>query len=117
MTECVTGLDLVRLQILVAAGEPLAGGSPRGGHAGPRHRGPAIRRGPAAGLSRFRRDGSIAFALPQRRAFASIRRSARRPVISPYYDSMLAKVIVHAPTRHEAARRLSQALRVRKSTA
>ena len=32
-------------------------------------------------------------------------------VISPYYDSLLAKVIVHAPTRAEAARRLSGALR------
>ena len=31
-------------------------------------------------------------------------------VVSPYYDSMLAKVIVHAPTRAEAARRLSRAL-------
>ena len=31
-------------------------------------------------------------------------------VISPYYDSLLAKVIAHAPTRAEAARRLSRAL-------
>jgi acetyl/propionyl-CoA carboxylase alpha subunit len=30
--------------------------------------------------------------------------------VSPYYDSLLAKVIVHAPTRAEAARRLSRAL-------
>ncbi len=32
-------------------------------------------------------------------------------VISPYYDSLLAKVIAHAPTRAEAARRLAAALR------
>jgi propionyl-CoA carboxylase alpha chain len=31
--------------------------------------------------------------------------------ISPYYDSMLAKVIAHAPTRTEAVRRLAAALR------
>jgi propionyl-CoA carboxylase alpha chain len=31
-------------------------------------------------------------------------------VVSPYYDSMLAKVIVHAPTRVEAARRLVHVL-------
>ena len=31
-------------------------------------------------------------------------------MVSPYYDPMLAKVIVHAPTRAEAARRLSHAL-------
>jgi len=31
-------------------------------------------------------------------------------VVSPYYDPMLAKVIVHASTRAEAARRLSHAL-------
>jgi acetyl/propionyl-CoA carboxylase alpha subunit len=31
-------------------------------------------------------------------------------VVSPYYDSMLAKVIAHAPTRGEAARRLASRL-------
>ena len=31
-------------------------------------------------------------------------------VVSPYYDSLLAKVIAHAPTRAEAARKLSRAL-------
>ena len=37
-------------------------------------------------------------------------------VISPYYDSLLAKVIAYAPTRAEAARRLSRALARRTST-
>src|SRR5262249_13042388 len=32
-------------------------------------------------------------------------------VVSPYYDSMIAKLIAHAPTRTEAARRLADALR------
>jgi acetyl-CoA carboxylase biotin carboxylase subunit len=31
-------------------------------------------------------------------------------VVPPYYDSLIAKVIVHAPTRDEALARLSVAL-------
>ncbi|MGD4318437.1 3-methylcrotonyl-CoA carboxylase, partial [Xanthomonas citri pv. citri] len=31
-------------------------------------------------------------------------------VISPYYDSMIAKLIVHAPTREQALAKLDQAL-------
>jgi acetyl-CoA carboxylase biotin carboxylase subunit len=31
-------------------------------------------------------------------------------VVPPYYDSMVAKLIVHAPTRHDAINRLRRAL-------
>ncbi|HEV3303532.1 MAG TPA: biotin carboxylase N-terminal domain-containing protein [Planctomycetaceae bacterium] len=109
VTECVTGLDLVRLQILVAAGEPL----PAEVHSAA-VRGHAIEARlyaedprqdylPSAGkLHRFRLPEG-----PGIRVDSAIGETA---AISPYYDSLLAKVIAHAPTRAEAARRLSRAL-------
>jgi acetyl-CoA carboxylase biotin carboxylase subunit len=109
VTECVTGLDLVRLQILVTAGEPL----PAEVHSAT-VRGHAIEARlyaedpredyrPSAGqLHRFRLPEG-----PGIRADSAIGETA---VISPYYDSLLAKVIAHAPTRADAARRLSRVL-------
>ncbi|MEX0679245.1 MAG: biotin carboxylase N-terminal domain-containing protein [Pirellulales bacterium] len=110
VTECITGLDLVRLQILVAAGEPLPAEIQRVAM-----RGHAIEARlyaedprqdflPVAGkLHRFR--------LPAAEGIRVDSAIGETAVISPYYDSMLAKIIVHAPTRDEAARRLSHALR------
>jgi propionyl-CoA carboxylase alpha chain len=109
VTECVTGLDLVRLQILVAAGEPLppeVHSATARGHAiearlyaeDPSHDYLAS----AGTLHRFRVSEG-----PGIRVDSAIGETA---VISPYYDSLLAKVIAHAPTRAEAARRLSRAL-------
>jgi acetyl/propionyl-CoA carboxylase alpha subunit len=46
--------------------------------------------------------------LPGVRVDAAIGASA---VVSPYYDPLVAKMIAHAPTRAEAARKLSDALR------
>ncbi len=107
VTECITGLDLVRLQILVAAGEPLpleAREAVMRGHAiEARLYAEDPRAGylPSAGtLHRFRIPPGV-------RVDSAIDETA---VISPYYDSMLAKVIVHAPARDEAARKLARAL-------
>src|SRR5262249_50894372 len=98
VTEMITGLDLVRLQILVAAGEPL----PPEAHQAKVH-GHAIearlyaedpRHGflPSAGrLQRFRIPES-----PGLRVDAAIDDAA---AVSPFYDPLLAKVIAHAPTR------------------
>jgi acetyl-CoA carboxylase biotin carboxylase subunit len=109
VTECITGLDLVRLQILVAAGEPL----PAEVHSAA-VRGHAIEarlcaedprqdyRASAGKLHRFRVPVGTGI-----RVDAAVGETA---VISPYYDSLLAKVIVHAPTRAEAAKRLSRVL-------
>jgi acetyl-CoA carboxylase biotin carboxylase subunit len=109
VTECITGLDLVRLQILVAAGEPL----PAEAHSAAA-RGHAIEarlcaedprqdyRASAGKLHRFR--------LPEGTGIRVDAAVAETAVISPYYDSLLAKVIVHAPTRAEAAKRLSRVL-------
>ena len=46
VTELVTGLDLVELQLRVAEGAPLDATVTASGHHGPRDRGPALRRGP-----------------------------------------------------------------------
>jgi acetyl-CoA carboxylase biotin carboxylase subunit len=109
VTECVTGLDLVRLQILVASGEPLPAEIHKvamRGHAIEARlyaEDPQQDYLPSAGrLHRFRFPATAGL-----RVDSAVDDTA---VISPYYDPMLAKVIVHAPTRAEAARRLGHVL-------
>ena len=107
VTESVTGVDLVKLQILAAAGEPLGlpDGTPTSGHAiecrinaedpetfapspGPLHR----YRPPAGPGVRVDSHGVEGGSMP------------------PYYDSLLAKVIAHGADRPEAISRMSRAL-------
>jgi len=109
VTEAVTGLDLVALQIAVAEGKPLP---PAALH--PRIDGHAIEARlyaedvaagylPATGtLRRFEIP-----CLPGIRVDAGVRDGSQ---VSVYYDPMLAKVIAHAPTREQAARLLARAL-------
>jgi acetyl/propionyl-CoA carboxylase alpha subunit len=109
VTECILGLDLVRLQILVAQGHALP---PEVWQARPSGHAIEVRlyaEDPAQGyapstgtLHRFRIDPSSGLRLESGVADGS--------KITPYYDSMLAKVIVHAATRDEAARRLAATL-------
>jgi acetyl/propionyl-CoA carboxylase alpha subunit len=109
VTEAVTGLDLVRLQLLVAAGEPLPEAAARAdlrGHAvEARLYAEDPRRGflPQAGtLHRFR----VAEA-PGVRVDAGV---ADGSVVGVHYDPLLAKVVAHAPSRAEAAGLLAAAL-------
>jgi propionyl-CoA carboxylase alpha chain len=109
VTEEVTGLDLVELQLRIAEGEPLplqAREAQINGHAievrlyaedvpagfvpatGTLHRF-AIPAAPGIRVETGFRDGSV---------------------VSPHYDAMLAKVIAHGRTRADAARRLARAL-------
>jgi acetyl-CoA carboxylase biotin carboxylase subunit len=109
VTELVTQLDLVRMQIAVAAGESLAlsGRAPRSGHAievrinaedPSRGFAPAPGRlerfhvplGPGVRVDTFVEDGSV---------------------IPPYYDSLIAKVIVRDETRDLCIERARRALR------
>jgi propionyl-CoA carboxylase alpha chain len=105
VTECVTGLDLVRLQLLVADGEPLpfTDPPPTSGHAIEVRlyaEDPANDWRPATGtLHRFAITGP--------RVDSAVEDGS---VVSVFYDPMLAKVIAHAPTRTEAARALARAL-------
>jgi acetyl-CoA carboxylase biotin carboxylase subunit len=108
VSEFVTGIDLVREQLRVASGESLimTGRAPRSGHAievrvnaedplhgfaprpGPLHRfRPPL--GPGVRVDTFAEEGGT---------------------ISPYYDSMIAKVIVHDDFRHDAIERMLRAL-------
>ena len=112
VTELVTGLDLVRLQLLVAEGAEL----PEAARL-PSVRGHAIEARlyaedptndwrPSVGrLERFRfADGPASSAI---RIDSGVEDGS---VVSPWYDPMLAKVIAFAPTRPEAARALEAAL-------
>jgi acetyl/propionyl-CoA carboxylase alpha subunit len=109
VTEMVTGLDLVRLQLLVAEGHPLppeAVDPPRRGHAIEVRlyaEDPTRSWQPSAGhLHRFRVPVG-----PGLRLDSGVEDGSE---VSPYYDPMLAKVIAHGPTRQEAARALAGAL-------
>jgi propionyl-CoA carboxylase alpha chain len=109
VTEEVTGLDLVELQLRIAEGEPLppaATNATISGHAievrlyaedvaagflpvtGPLYRF-AIPPAPGVRTDTGFRDGSV---------------------VSPHYDAMLAKVIAHGRSRADAAKRLARTL-------
>ncbi|HEY2442502.1 MAG TPA: biotin carboxylase N-terminal domain-containing protein [Streptosporangiaceae bacterium] len=116
VTECTTGLDLVRLQIQVAQGEPLAGPPPgRDGHcieARLYAEGPAQDWRPQSGLlHRLDVPGVAArFAVPPAYGLRLDSGVTDGSVVSVFYDPMLAKVICWAPDRAAAARALAAAL-------
>jgi acetyl-CoA carboxylase biotin carboxylase subunit len=108
VTELVTGMDLVRTQIRVAAGAELehGGRASRGGHAieirinaeDPLH---DFRPSPGR-LTRFRPPLG-----PGVRVDTFVEEGSTIP---PYYDSMIAKVIVRDNSRHLAIERARRAL-------
>jgi acetyl-CoA carboxylase, biotin carboxylase subunit len=108
VTEVVTGLDLVREQLRIAAGERLAltGRAPRSGHAIEvriNAEDPSRGFAPAPGtLSRFRPPLG-----PGVRVDTFVEDGA---VIPPYYDSLIAKMIVRDDTRDAAIARALRAL-------
>jgi acetyl/propionyl-CoA carboxylase alpha subunit len=109
VTELVTGLDLVRVQLQVAAGEPLPDevtGATLTGHAvEARLYAEDVPAGflPAGGtVHRF-----AVPSLPGVRVDAGV---ADGSVVGVHYDPLLAKVVAHAPTRDAACRLLARAL-------
>ncbi len=109
VTELVTGLDLVRLQLLVAEGRPLPDEALHAsitGHAiEARLYAEDVSAGflPASGtVHRFGVPG-----LPGVRVDSGV---ADGSVVSVHYDPMLAKVIAHGATRDDARRLLARAL-------
>ena len=109
VTEAITGIDLVREQIRIAAGLPLSFKQSEvvfEGHAiecRVNAEDPARNFQPSPGLiTAFHPPGG-----PGVRVDTHIYDGYQVP---PYYDSLLAKVIVHGPTRAEAIARMRQAL-------
>lgn len=116
VTEAVTGLDLVELQLRVAAGEPLPITQESVSFDGHAIEVRVVAEDPAAGwlpstgeITSF--DLNAGLDGDERdlvRVDAGFRTGG---TVSADYDSMLAKVIAHAPTRAGAAAKLRRALR------
>jgi len=109
VTEVATGLDLVREQVLIAAGEPLALRQEDvrlTGHAIEcriNAEDPARNFAPSPGMIvEWRAPGGPGVRLDSH-AYAGYR-------IPPNYDSMIGKLIVHRPTRAEAIATMRRAL-------
>ena len=107
VTEAITGLDLVELQLRVAAGEPL-----------PLSQEQVHFDGHAIEVRLCAEDPAAGF-MPQSGHLGLWRESSllrvehglnRRSDIPPYYDSMVAKLIAHGRDREEARRRLLHGL-------
>jgi len=112
VTEAVTGVDLVELQLRVAAGEELALRQDAVAARGHAIEVRVVAEDPAAGW--LPSTGVItSFDLAGAPDLVRIDTGFRNgSVVSADYDSMLAKVIAHAPTRAEAAAKLCRALRM-----
>jgi 3-methylcrotonyl-CoA carboxylase alpha subunit len=114
VTEAITGLDLVEWQLRVASGEPLPLKQEQlqiHGHAIEARicaENPDNNFLPATGLlSVYRKPQHTAFQRSRVRIDDGVREGGE---ISPFYDSMIAKLIVHGSTRDEALARLDAAL-------
>jgi len=108
VTELVTGIDLVRDQLLIAAGERL-----------PHHQDDVHFRGHAMEC-RINAEDSVThkpspgkittWHAPGGPGVRIDTAAYAEYVIPPYYDSLIAKLIVHGSTRDEAIRRMDRAL-------
>jgi acetyl-CoA carboxylase biotin carboxylase subunit len=110
VTELVTGIDLIKQQILIAAGEKLPFKQED-----IKHTGCAIElrvnaedpdngfRGSPGTITKLRLPGG-----PGVRFDSHVYEGY---TISPYYDSMIGKLIVHKPTRDEAIQCMRRCLR------
>ena len=110
VTECVTGIDLVRTQLLVAGGEPL-----------PFEQHTLTQRGHAIECRVYAEDPAQGF-MPQAGPLLLYREPSGPGIrvdsgvmeggaVSVYYDPMLAKLIVYAETRELARLRAIAALK------
>lgn len=109
VTEAITGLDIVELQLRVAQGEALPCTQ-----ADIRHDGWAIEarlcaEDPALGFAP--QPGPIkAWTLPDGPGIRCDHGLAPDATVPPYYDSMIAKIVAHGPDRQAARLRLLDAL-------
>jgi acetyl-CoA carboxylase biotin carboxylase subunit/3-methylcrotonyl-CoA carboxylase alpha subunit len=110
VTELVTGLDLVELQLRIAAGEGL-----------PREATQAVARGHAVEMRLYAEDPGQGF-VPQPGRLERLRFPENLPgvridagyleggEVTVHYDPLIAKIIAHGPTRELAIDRLDAAL-------
>ena len=109
ITEAVTGIDLVKQQILIAEGEKLPFAQEDitiRGHAIEcriNAENPALNFRPSPGQI-------TALHIPGGPGIRVDSSAYQGYTIPPYYDSMIAKLIVHAPTREEAIAKMKWAL-------
>ncbi|NIF84457.1 acetyl/propionyl/methylcrotonyl-CoA carboxylase subunit alpha [Comamonas sp. Tr-654] len=114
VTEAITGEDLVRWQLLVASGQPLPKAQSElriQGHAIEARicaENPENNFLPATGhLAVYRKPACSSFEISDVRVDDGVREG---DAISPFYDSMIAKLIVHGEDRAQALARLDAAL-------
>ena len=107
VTEMVTGLDLVEWQLRVAAGEKLGFGQKDVHVSGHAIEARLCAEDPARGF--LPQAGTLALWKPPEgvRVEHALESGAEIP---PHYDSMIAKIVAHAPTRNEAREKLATAL-------
>jgi len=114
VTECITGLDLVEWQLRVAAGQALPLKQEQISFTGHAMEARLYAEDPYDGWKP--QTGPIVGWRPERATAASggqVRIDhgiAEGGEVSPYYDAMVAKFIVHGSTREEVMRRLTSAL-------
>lgn len=108
VTEMITGVDLVEQQLAVAAGRPLPEGlgAERAGHA------IECRINAEDPSEDFKPcPGKVTrFVLPEGEGVRVDTYMEEGAEVPPFYDSLIAKVIVHAPTRGEAIAKMRAAL-------
>jgi acetyl-CoA carboxylase biotin carboxylase subunit len=108
VTEMVTGIDIIKEQIRVAAGEPISFTQDEvvsSGHA------IECRINAEDPVTHIPCPGRIqAFHLPGGPGIRVDTAAYAEAVVPPYYDSMIAKVIAHGNTRGEAILRMRRAL-------
>jgi acetyl-CoA carboxylase biotin carboxylase subunit len=109
VTEMVTGVDLVAEQIAIAAGEGLRIAAPRAAPSGCAIECRINAEDPAAEF--MPSPGRISLAeWPRAEGVRVDTWVETGSMVTPYYDSLIGKLIVHAATRREAVSRMRAAL-------
>ena len=115
VTEMITGYDLVEWQLRVAAGEPLPARQEEIQLTGHAIEARLYVEDPYAGFAP--QTGNVLYWQPENAIQLGVQGSVRvddgikqGDVISPFYDPMVAKIIVHGRDRVDAIRRLRGAL-------
>jgi geranyl-CoA carboxylase alpha subunit len=111
VTECITGYDLVEWQLQVAAGDVLPAKQEDITLTGHAIEARLYVEDPYTGFAP--QTGTVAWWQPERALHGGVRVDdgiRQGSVVSPFYDPMVAKIIVHGHDRDDAIRRLRAAL-------